>query len=103
MARRAQRGAHGLSGIHGKSDRSHSRQGPSDDPLLRSMLQRPQGPASAEAGERYAGPEPMLFICQSMWPRLVVNSKCRGSTFYGWKKAYDKEGKAGLARKKPVA
>jgi len=25
------------------------------------------------------------------------------STFYGWKKAYDKEGKAGLARKRPVA
>ena len=25
------------------------------------------------------------------------------STFYGWKKAFDKEGKAGLARKKPVA
>ncbi len=25
------------------------------------------------------------------------------STFYEWKKAYDKEGKAGLARKKPVA
>ena len=25
------------------------------------------------------------------------------STFYGWKKAYDKEGKGGLARKKPVA
>ncbi len=25
------------------------------------------------------------------------------STFYGWKKLFDKEGKAGLARKKPVA
>jgi transposase InsO family protein len=25
------------------------------------------------------------------------------STFYEWKKAYDKEGKAGLARKKPIA
>jgi transposase InsO family protein len=25
------------------------------------------------------------------------------STFYGWKKAYDKEGKAGLTRKKPIA
>ena len=25
------------------------------------------------------------------------------STFYDWKKAYDKEGKAGLARKKPIA
>ncbi|MFC2142130.1 helix-turn-helix domain-containing protein [Acidobacteriota bacterium] len=25
------------------------------------------------------------------------------STFYGWKKAFDKEGKAGLARKKPIA
>ena len=25
------------------------------------------------------------------------------STFYEWKKAFDKEGKAGLARKKPVA
>ncbi len=25
------------------------------------------------------------------------------STFYGWKKAYEKEGKAGLARKKPIA
>jgi len=25
------------------------------------------------------------------------------STFYGWKNAYDKEGKAGLARKKPIA
>ncbi len=25
------------------------------------------------------------------------------STFYGWKKAYEKEGKEGLARKKPIA
>jgi transposase-like protein len=25
------------------------------------------------------------------------------STYYGWKKAYEKEGKAGLARKKTVA
>ena len=25
------------------------------------------------------------------------------STFYGWKKAFDKEGKAGLVRKKPIA
>ena len=25
------------------------------------------------------------------------------STFYEWKKAFDKEGKAGLARKKPIA
>jgi len=25
------------------------------------------------------------------------------STFYNWKRAFDKEGKAGLARKKPVA
>jgi len=25
------------------------------------------------------------------------------STFYNWKKAFDKEGKAGLARKKPIA
>ena len=25
------------------------------------------------------------------------------STFYDWKKAFDKEGKAGLVRKKPVA
>jgi len=25
------------------------------------------------------------------------------STFYGWKRAFEKEGKAGLARKKPIA
>ena len=37
-----------------------------------------------------------------------VTKACRAfevprSTFYEWKKAFDKEGKAGLARKKPIA
>ena len=55
------------------------------------------------------------FRIQFKWSVLEYAKGCRTvaqacrdfevprSTFYGWKKAYDKEGKAGLARKKPIA
>jgi transposase InsO family protein len=55
------------------------------------------------------------FRVQFKWSVLEYAKGCRTvakacrefeiprSTFYGWKKAFDKEGKAGLFRKKPVA
>ncbi len=55
------------------------------------------------------------FRIHYKWTILEYSKVCRSvaevcrefeiprSTFYGWKKAFDKEGKAGLARKKPVA
>ncbi len=55
------------------------------------------------------------FRVQFKWSVLEYAKGCRTvakacrefeiprSTFYGWKKAFDKEGKAGLVRKKPVA
>jgi transposase len=54
------------------------------------------------------------FRVQFKWSVLQYAKGCRTdakayrdfdvpkSTFYGWKRAYEKEGKAGLYRKKPI-